>query len=90
MQRTHDQQQFKIAVFSDDGDPYSEDLASDLRAVSTGNITCNSYSSTFQTSNLSMFPEHYTIGQPQENFRGPIDECHSSENGYHFLFRLLL
>ncbi|HEY5003337.1 MAG TPA: hypothetical protein VII61_09305 [Ktedonobacteraceae bacterium] len=66
---------FKIAIFRDLKDSYSSDLANDLNAVSTGNIMCTSYSSHLSTSNLHTFPEPYTIGQPQQNFQGAIDDA---------------
>ena len=66
---------FKIAIFRDLKDSYSSDLANDLNAVSTGNITCSSYSNHLNTSNIHTFPEPYTIGQPQQDFQSVIDDA---------------
>jgi ABC-type branched-subunit amino acid transport system substrate-binding protein len=66
---------FNIAIFRDLKDSYSGDLANDLNAVSTGNITCTSYSDHLSTSNIHTFPEPYTIDQPQQDFQGVIDDA---------------
>jgi ABC-type branched-subunit amino acid transport system substrate-binding protein len=68
-------QQFKIAIFQDKLDTYSHDLASDLEAEKTGNISCASYSPSLPTSNLVTFPENYTRGQQPQDFQNSVDEA---------------